>query len=124
MVGFFEEKLRDALNNNDFTTLASTLIDLEQEIHQLITKPDLSNDVDKLRGILRQFIVELATVASKGIYDISLPITPFIELLITIRNLLRNQKLYAIADLVRIELGKLNIELRDAEEETQWYFKS
>jgi cysteinyl-tRNA synthetase len=48
---------------------------------------------------------------------------PFIELLIQMRRELRQQKLWALSDLVRDRLAELGVLLEDSKDGTTWRWK-
>jgi len=49
--------------------------------------------------------------------------TPFIELLIELRNELRQQKLWSLSDKVRAKLAELGVLLEDSKDGTSWRWK-
>jgi cysteinyl-tRNA synthetase len=48
---------------------------------------------------------------------------PFVELLISIRNDLRSEKQWQLADRIRVSLGELGIALEDTPQGTVWKFR-
>jgi cysteinyl-tRNA synthetase len=69
----------------------------------------------ELAGVLGLRLAETAPVAEGGA-------SPFVELLVSLRQELRQAKQYALADKVRERLGELGIVLEDTPQGTSWRF--
>jgi len=70
--------------------------------------------INELLGVLG---LKLTTKTSDGDFD------KIMKTMIKLRNELRKDKNYKMSDLIRDELGKLNIELKDDKEGTKWFVK-
>jgi cysteinyl-tRNA synthetase len=73
----------------------------------------------------QQTLVEMAGVLGltlKG-KEAHLEAEPFVELLISIRNDLRSEKQWQLADRIRVSLGELGIALEDTPQGTVWKFR-
>ena len=76
-------------------------------------------------GIAQAMIRELGGVLGLrllGSPDKPQAAAPFIDLLLDVRKELRKQKLWAMSDLIRDQLGKLGVVLEDSKEGTSWRY--
>ena len=93
----------------------AVLFDLAREINRA---RDQGQSVDEAQGALRELAGILGfTLAQEGEW---LAAAPFIQLLIDVREELRQAKRYDLADLVRGRLGELGIALEDTSQGTVW----
>lgn len=115
----FRNKFIEAMDD-DFNTAQAiaVLFDMAREINRA------QNDGFNTEK-LRQTLLELAgvlglTLEEKGV-DIAA--SPFVELLISLRNDLRAEKQWQLADKIRASLGELGIALEDTPQGTVWKHK-
>jgi cysteinyl-tRNA synthetase len=93
----------------------AVLFDLAREINRA---RDEGQSVDEAQAALRELAGVLGlTLAQEGEW---LAAAPFIQLLIDVREELRQAKRYDLADLVRNRLGELGIALEDTSQGTVW----
>lgn len=79
-----------------------------------------SDDVDEARRVLRALVVRLGELAETGAGDPREGIAPFVDLFLELRATAREQKDFAMSDLVRDRLVALRIEVRDTPEGSSW----
>ncbi len=113
----FEDAMDDDLN----TPLAlSKLIQFTGKINNnLDSKPNILDEavitLEELAGILG---IDLSEKREK-----SQDAAPYIDFILEIREKLRKEKLYSIADEIRDELQKKGLAIEDTEEGARWYIK-
>ncbi|MDI6839519.1 MAG: cysteine--tRNA ligase [bacterium] len=121
----YKQKFIDAMDDDFNTPLAiSSLFDLSRDINKYL---------DRETGVNKQSLNAIYEVYKElgdeilGILPFSLqPViegTPFIELLIEIREKLRSIKQWELADEIRSKLKKLGISLEDKLDKTDWKFE-
>jgi cysteinyl-tRNA synthetase len=113
------QKFIDAMDD-DFNTAQAIaiLFDLAREINRLHSE---GFNTEKLRQIL----LELAGVLGLKLEEreVDLAAAPFVDLLISLRNDLRAEKQWKLADKIRASLGDLGIALEDTPQGTVWKHK-
>jgi len=107
--------------DDDFNTAqaVAVLFDLAREINR-------AHDDDFNTEKLRQMLLELAgvlglTLEEKGI---DLAAAPFVDLLVSLRNDLRKEKQWQLADKIRSSLGELGVVLEDTAQGTIWKYRT
>jgi cysteinyl-tRNA synthetase len=108
----FTEAMDEDLNS---PRALAALFDLTHEINR-------GRDEGRAVGDAQAALLELADVLGLTLAEPEADIggAPFIELLITIRNELRQAKQFALADRVRDGLAELGIALEDTSQGTEW----
>lgn len=111
----FVEAMDDDLNTPQ---AIAVLFDLTREINRA---KEQGLDIEEGRGLLR----ELASVLGLTLREEkpSLPAEPFIELLVFVRQKLREKKEYPLSDVIRSKLRELGIILEDTLQGTVWRYK-
>ena len=112
----FDECL--AVGNAD-GALAATL-DLEDAIHAWSADTVQGDHVDRARAALRGMLVDLASAASTGLRDEREVLGPVVDVALAARQLAREQKDFAMSDLVRDRLAAAGIEVRDTPDGPEW----
>ncbi len=113
----FRQRLVDALEDDLNTPQAlAALFDLAREINR-------ARGADQAAGAARDALIELGGVmglqfGERGASDTDA--APFIELLIEVRQSLRQARQFELADSVRDRLGELGVALEDTREGTRW----
>lgn len=107
--------------DDDFNTAGALghLFDLVRVINQARDASASQTELDEAQNLLREFT---------GVFGLRLErqdttqaeAAPFINLLIEVRKALRQEKLWALSDLVRDQLKELGVVLEDNKEGTTW----
>ncbi|MFC2017757.1 cysteine--tRNA ligase [Chloroflexota bacterium] len=115
----FRQRFIEAMDD-DFNSAqaVAVLFDLAREINRVG-----SEGVDVAQA--RQTLLELAGVLGLKLEEkgVDLAAAPFVELLISLRNDLRAEKQWKLADKIRSSLGDLGIALEDTPQGTVWKHK-
>jgi cysteinyl-tRNA synthetase len=114
---------KDAMDD-DFNTAGAlgSIFELVRSINQA-RDAGVSQD---LLGTAQETVLELARVLGFRLdekRDLAGDAAPFIELLIDLRNELRQQENWELADLIRIKLEELGVSLEDGKSGTTWRMK-
>jgi cysteinyl-tRNA synthetase len=111
--------------DDDFNTAGALghLFDLVRTINQV---RDDGLDQEKLspaQDLVRELAEEVFGLRLERAEIIDAQAAPFIDLLIEMRNQLRDQKLWALSDMVRDRLLELGILVEDTKDGTSWRWK-
>jgi cysteinyl-tRNA synthetase len=105
---------------DDFNTpqALASLFDLAREINRA---RDGGFEVNQAQ----QMLLELANISGFTLEQrkVQLAVDPFIELLISVRDELRREKQFQLADRIRTTLGELGIALEDTPQGTGWKYR-
>jgi cysteinyl-tRNA synthetase len=119
-VGATRKGFNEAMDD-DFNTAGALghLFDLVRAINQArdssATADELAEGQDLLRELTAAFGLQ-DEMAGAGLAEVA----PFVELLLEIRNKLRQEKLWELSDLIRDQLNDLGVLLDDSKEGTTW----
>ncbi len=108
----FIEGMEDDLNT---AQALAALFDLAREINR---GRDQGQSVEESQATLRELAGVLGLTLAEG--EVGLAARPFIDLLVELRDELREAKLYELSDRVRGRLGELGIAIEDTSEGTRW----
>jgi cysteinyl-tRNA synthetase len=112
----FKERFTEAMDRDLNTPQAvAALFDLAREINRA---RDEGQDLVGAQATLRELADVLGLTLAEE--EDSLAAAPFIQLLIDVREELRQAKRYDLADVIRSRLGELGIALEDAPQGTVW----
>jgi len=112
----FKERFLEAMDHDLNTPQAvAALFDLARELNRA---RDEGQDVASAHGVLREMADILGLTLAEE--DQSLAAAPFIQLLMDVREELRQAKRYDLADVIRSRLGELGIALEDTPQGTVW----
>lgn len=115
----FMEAMDDDFNSAGALGQLFDLVRVTNQAHDAGAGPaSLKKAQDLLRELTGVFGLSLERKAAKGAEA-----APFIDLLVEIRNQLRNQKLWTLSDLVRDRLVELGVIIEDSKEGTRWRLK-
>ena len=115
----FQQRFIEAMDD-DFNSAQAlaVLFDLAREINRVQSEgfdaQQAQQTLSELAGILGLTLEER---------EVKLDAGPFIELLISIRNELRKEKQWQLADKIRSSLGELGIALEDTPQGTVWKYR-
>jgi len=111
--------------NDDFNTpnAIGSLFDYSREINKLLLDENINkNCYEHVAASFRNMFEDVLGI-KLGAQKDDISVSPFIELLLKIRNELRHKKEWQLADLIRDEIQKNGIELEDGKEKTLWTVK-
>jgi cysteinyl-tRNA synthetase len=111
----FVEAMDDDLNT---AAALATLFDLAHEINRA---RDLGRDTGQAQAALRELAAVLGLTLRER--EAAQSAAPFIELLVELRNELRRERNFALADAIRSRLEELGIALEDGPDGTRWRVK-
>jgi cysteinyl-tRNA synthetase len=117
----FEDSFAQAMDD-DFDTpkAVAVLFDLARQIN---SARDTGKDIQKPQSLLVKLANILGLTLDQQNYEPD-EAKPFIELLISIRKRLREEKQFALADEIRNGLGELGVTIEDKREGATWSFNS
>ena len=122
----FEKLCADAIND-DFNTpiMLAHLFDLSRLINQVNDgKESLSaSDIDFVKELFDTYLFDLLGIVDEKSGDDSQLVNGLMETLLNMRQEAKNNKDWATADLIRDELGKLDIQIKDTKEGVKWVAK-
>ena len=117
--GTWRQRFVDAMDD-DFNTAQAlaVLFDLAREINRLHSE---GYDVEPAQ----QTLLELAGILGLTLVEegVDLTAAPFVDLLVSLRNELRKEKQWQLADKVRSSLGELGVVLEDTAQGTIWKYR-
>jgi hypothetical protein len=73
-----------------------------------------------LRGVLRSMVVELGRAAEQGMADPRAAVSPFVDLLLDLRERARTERRFGDADFIRDRLSAAGVDVRDTPEGVIW----
>lgn len=115
-----EAAFRTARAAGDPAGMVTAALSLNDELWAWVADPNQSDELDRGRAALRAMVVELGDLARDGARDPADVFGPFVDMLVTNRNLAREDKRFAEADLVRDQLESLGIEVHDTPGGSTW----
>lgn len=107
--------------DDDFNTAGALgqLFDLVRSINQARDSGVPEDAFTEAQGLLRE-LAHVFGLRLEVAQEDTAQAAPFVDLLIEIRTELRNQKQWALADLVRDRLAEMGVNLEDTKEGTSW----
>jgi hypothetical protein len=113
-----------ALAARDADGCVAAVLGLEQAIADWQSDTLQSDDADEARRVLRALVVRLGEVAERGAADPAVGVAPFVEALIDVRRVARDNKDFGTSDLVRDRLVAAGVEVHDTPDGTEWTLTS
>jgi cysteinyl-tRNA synthetase len=116
----FNESMED-----DFNTARALghLFDLVRAINQARDMGLSSESLSKAQDLLRELADDVFGLRLERSATDNAQATPFIELLVELRNELRSQKLWTLSDTLRDRLSELGVILEDSKDGSTWRWK-
>ena len=99
----------------------AAVLDLDQLLLDWSRDTLESDELDRARSALRALVVRLGEAAGQRLRDRGDVIGPFVETLLDLRQRLRQDQHFDLADAVRDRLVELGIEVRDTASGTEWH---
>ena len=117
-------KFKEAMDD-DFNTASALgyLFDLVRTINQARSIGLTDDGLKPAQSLLIELTQVLGLQIDKQLKSVGKEIDPFIDLLVGIRDELRNQKLWGLSDKIRDHLVELDVILEDSKSGTSWYWK-
>ena len=109
-----------ALSAQDAGGAAVAALDLEACLHGWSSDTLQSDEADRARLALRAMIVRLADAARDGLRDPNERVAPFAAALMAIRDRVRAERRFDLADLIREKATSAGIEIRDTAHGSEW----
>lgn len=116
-----EKRFELASGSRDAQAMVASILDLEAAIAAWSTDTLESGAIDDARAVLRSMVVRLGNAMAGGARDVEAEVAPIVEPLVSLREALRHQRRFEIADAIRDALAKAGIELQDTAEGSRWH---
>ncbi len=110
----------EALAARDADGCVTAVLELEQAVHEWSTDMLESDDLDVARRTLRSLVVRLGELAATGARDPREVVSPYVDLLLDLRDAARSGRDFATSDLVRDRLAEAGVEVRDTGQGSEW----
>ena len=82
-----------------------------------------SDERDRAVATLRSMISRLGEIAVSGLRDPRAVVAPFVEGLLALRAIARDEKRFDLSDVVRDRLSAAGVEVRDTKDGVEWVLK-
>lgn len=119
----FEKLCEDAMND-DFNTpiILAHLFDLSKIINQVNDGKEklVKEDVVFVKVLFKTFLIDLLGIVEEQSKDDSHLVEGLMATILNIRQAAKLNKDYSTADIIRDELGKLNIQIKDTKDGPKW----
>lgn len=115
-----ERRFATAQEERDGHGMAAAVLDLEAAIRDWAADTEEDEGVDLARDVLRGLIARFGEVAGTGLRDPDEALRPLVDPLVKLRDWLRQQRNYPLADALRAVLTDAGVEVRDGERGTTW----
>lgn len=109
-----------ALLEKDTDEAVKVILSLQSEIDLWQNETFQSDEMSQAKSALRTMIVRLGEFASKGVREPEEIFGPYVDLTLELRRKARNQKRWDESDLIRDELKRLGVEVRDIPGGSEW----
>lgn len=104
----------------DAAGTAQVILDLENAICEWAADTDEDQGTSQARVVLRHLITRLGQAAQTGLADPRGRLGPAVEPLLRVRDALRREGHYRMADAIRDALGAAGLQLQDTPDGTRW----
>ena len=113
----------DALVRGDADVAIEAVLSLESEIRAWAADTLQSDERDRAVAILRAMISRLGEIAVNGLRDPRSVVAPFVDGLLAIRKVVKQEKRFDLSDVVRDSLLQAGVEVRDTKDGVEWVLK-
>lgn len=113
----------DALIRGDADAAIESVLSLESEIRAWAADTLQSDERDRAVAILRAMISRLGEIAVNGLRDPRSVVAPFVDGLLAIRKVVKQEKRFDLSDVVRDSLLQAGVEVRDTKDGVEWVLK-
>ena len=109
-----------AMTDGNAAAAVGAVLDLEQAMATWSADTTQNDHNDRARAALRSMISRLGTAAVEGLRDPRAVVAPVVEATLQLRQAVRAEKRYDLSDLLRNEMAKAGVEVRDTPEGVEW----
>ncbi|MEY4401470.1 MAG: hypothetical protein RL072_1335 [Actinomycetota bacterium] len=113
----------DALIRGDADAAVEAALSLESEIRAWAADTLQSDERDRAVAIFRAMISRLGEIAVNGLRDPRSVVAPFVDGLLAIRKVVKQEKRFDLSDVVRDSLLQAGVEVRDTKDGVEWVLK-
>ena len=115
-----EVEFQTAITDRDANAATRAILKLESGIKEWSADTLQSDDTERAQATLRRMISKLGEFATDGLRDPYEVFAPLMKVVMELRAKIRAAKQYDLADLLRDELGRIGIEIRDTRDGQEW----
>lgn len=109
-----------AVDGRDAAAAVRACLALEASMHEWSADPTQSEARDVARETLRSMISALGDAADTGLVDPRESARPWVEAMLEVRRIVRAEKRYDLADIIRDAFAALGVEVRDTAAGVEW----
>ena len=113
----------EAVERGDADAAIDAVLSLESEIRAWSADTLQSDGRDRAVATLRAMISRLGEIAVGGLRDPRSVVAPFVEGLLALRKIARDEKRFDLSDVVRDRLLAAGVEVRDTKDGVEWVLK-
>ena len=113
----------EAVERGDADAAIDAVLSLESEIRAWSADTLQSDERDRAVATLRAMISRLGEIAVGGLRDPRSVVAPFVEGLLALRKIARDEKRFDLSDVVRDRLLAAGVEVRDTKDGVEWVLK-
>ena len=112
--------------NDDFNTSAAIgqVFEFSKEINKALVQNPSHGSVETMQNTFLDFADRVLGILPKDDEQVTTPADPFVDFLIELRNELRAQKNWSLADKIRVKLTELSVVVEDEKSGTRWSYKN
>jgi hypothetical protein len=118
-----EEIFRNALNVQDSAGATNALLELDKAIWEAQDDLESAEYISQAREVMRDLMVVLGVAIESKKADVDEVLTPLVESLLEVRELLRKERDWDLADKVREAFSLADVIIEDTREGPQWRLK-
>ena len=109
-----------ALNGRDADGAVAAVLSIDDAIDRWSTDTTQTDHNDQARAARRTMIVRLGAAAKGGVKDPRETVGPVVGAVLELRKVVRDEKRYDLSDVIRDELAKAEVEVRDTPDGVEW----
>ncbi len=109
-----------ALRHRDADGAVAALLSIDDAIDRWATDTTQTDHNDQARAARRTMIVRLGAAAKGGVKDPREIVGPVVDAVLELRKVVRDEKRYDLSDVIRDELAKAEVEVRDTADGVEW----
>jgi len=109
-----------ALDSRDADGAVAAVLSIDDAIDRWSTDTTQTDHNDQARAARRTMIVRLGAAAKGGVRDPRQIVGPVVGAVLELRKVVRDEKRYDLSDVIRDELAKAEVEVRDTADGVEW----